>query len=572
MLEKKYRENTKNPLEIEHLPTLEVRKSPSWQHYLLDSVLAIAGSLLITGIIDILQLYPKIPNISLAYLLIVLALASTRGLYAAILSSIVAFLSFDFFLVPPLYTFNIYRFEEWLALFIFLTTAIITGELASIMRQRAEQASRRARETRILYDLVRATNSEEDLDRQLGIVAHAIVDVFSAWGIRGCAILLPGSNGQLKLQASAEQDPLVWKLSSDELATASWVMAQSQTVELHDVPLAPQGIMKNAPRAVVRSTTTSQPLRRYMRLIPLKMGQNVVGVVRLLIEDDPHFFGKENVLGIDRERSSAGTEFFWTFLDQAATVIERIRLRRESLQVEVLQRTDELRAALLSSVSHDLRTPLSSIKASATSLLAEDVQWDEETRRSFALAIEQEADRLNRLVGNLLDMSRIEGGALKPEKEWYPIDELVHDVLGHMQPLLHDRTVLVDIAADLPPVEVDYLQMDQVLTNLVENAVYYTPPLSPVELSASIEGDTMVMSVADRGPGIPLADREHIFDKFYRVLGQQRQTRVGSGLGLAVCKGLVEAHGGTIWMENRAGGGSVFRFTLPIGKTEGMEK
>jgi two-component system sensor histidine kinase KdpD len=572
MFEKKYLENTKSSFEIEHLPTLEVRKGASWQHYLLDSVLAIAGALLITGIIDILQLYPRIPNISLAYLLIVLALASTRGLYAAILSSIVAFLSFDYFLVPPLYTFNIYRFEEWLALFIFLTTAIITGELASIMRQRAEQARRRAHETRILYDLVRATNSEEDLDRQLDIVAHAIVDVFSSWGIRGCAILLPGGNGQLKLQASAEQDPFLLKLTSDELATAAWVLSQSQTVELHDVPLAPQGLMKNAPRAVIRSTMATQPLRRYMRMIPLKMGQNVVGVVRLIIEDDPRLFGKENVLGVDRERSSSETEFFWTFLDQAATVIERIRLRSESLQVEVLQRTDQLRAALLSSVSHDLRTPLSSIKASATSLLEEDVQWDEETRRSFALAIEQEADRLNRLVGNLLDMSRIEGGALKPEKEWYPIDELVHDVLGHMQPLLHDRTVLVDVPEDLPPVEVDYLQMDQVLTNLVENAVYYTPQQSPVELSAGVEGNTMIISVADRGPGIPLADREHIFDKFYRVLGHQRQTRAGSGLGLAVCKGLVEAHGGTIWVENRAGGGSVFRFTLPIGKSEGIER
>jgi two-component system sensor histidine kinase KdpD len=572
MIAQKYLENTMGQINIEHLPTLEVRKGSHWQHYLLDSVLAVAGALLITGIIDVLQLYPKIPNISLAYLLIVLALASTRGLYAAILSSIVAFLSFDYFLVPPLYTFNIYRFEEWLALFIFLTTAIITGELASIMRQRAEQASRRARETRILYDLVRATNSEEDLDRQLDIVAHAIVDVFFSWGIRGCAILLPEVNGQLKLQASAQLDQQTLKLSPDELATASWVMSQSQTVELHDVPLAPQGLMKNAPRAVVRSTMATQPMRHYMRMIPLKMGQKVVGVVRLLIEDDPRLFGKENLLGVDRERSNPGTAFFWTFLDQAATVIERIRLRRESLQVEVLQRTDELRAALLSSVSHDLRTPLSSIKASATSLLEEDVHWDEETRRSFALAIEQEADRLNRLVGNLLDMSRIEGGALKPEKEWYPVDELMHDVLGHMQPLLHDRTVLLDVPEDLPPVEVDYLQMDQVLTNLVENAVYYTPLQSPVELSARVEGDTMIISVADRGPGIPLADRTHIFDKFYRVLGQQRQVRTGSGLGLAVCKGLVEAHGGSIWMENRADGGSVFRFTLPIGKTEGIEK
>ena len=133
--------------------------------------------------------------------------------------------------------------------------------------------------------------------------------------------------------------------------------------------------------------------------------------------------------------------FFWTFLDQATAVIERARLRRESLRIELLQRTDALRSALLSSVSHDLRTPLSSIKAAASSLLQEDVQWNEEERKSFALSIERESDRLNRLVGNLLDMTRIEGGALKPEKEWYPIDELIHDVVGHMQFLLQGHEV-----------------------------------------------------------------------------------------------------------------------------------
>src|SRR5207302_8597655 len=138
-------------------------------------------------------------------------------------------------------------------------------------------------------------------------------------------------------------------------------------------------------------------------------------------------------LGVESDRSHPGSTFFWTFVDQAASVIERERLRRETLQVEVLRRTDALRAALLSSVSHDLRTPLSSIKAAASSLLQEDVQWDDETRHSFLLAIEHEADRLNRLVGNLLDMSRIEGGALKPEKEWYPISELIQDVLGHLE-------------------------------------------------------------------------------------------------------------------------------------------
>ena len=151
-------------------------------------------------------------------------------------------------------------------------------------------------------------------------------------------------------------------------------------------------------------------------------------------------------------------------------MIERARLHRETMEVELLRRTDALRSSLLSSVSHDLRTPLSSIKASASSLLQEDVQWDEEARRSFATTIEHQADRLNRLVGNLLDMSRIEGGALKPEKEWYPIDELIQDVLNHMQGILQGRDVQLSLPSDLPPIELDYLQIDQVVTNVLENA------------------------------------------------------------------------------------------------------
>ncbi len=547
---------------------LDIRVERSWVRYLINSVLAIVGTLLVTGLIYVFKLYPRIPNILLVYLLIVLALASTRGLYAAIVASVVAFLSFDYFLVPPLYTFTIARIDEWLALFVFLVTAIITGELASALRQRAEQARRREHETRILYELVQATNSEEDLDRQLNIIARAVVDVFSSLGVRDCEILLPDSKGKLSVQGCAKQPPANMKLTADEEATASWVMAQAQTVELHDVSLVPQKSAEHAPRAIVRNTANKGAVRRYIRMIPLKLGQKVVGVLCLFMEDDPRLFALEKSLGVERERSNPQTAFFWTFVEQATSVIERARLRRESLQVEVLKRTDALRAALLSSVSHDLRTPLASIKASASSLLQEDVQWDEETRRSFALTIEREADRLNRLVANLLDMSRIEGGALKPEKEWYPIDELIHDVLGRMQPMLQNRTVITHLPDDLPPVKLDYLEIDQVLTNLIENAVRYTPAGSPIEIGTQIDGNQMVVSVADRGPGIPPADLERVFDKFYRVLGTGVKT-TGSGLGLAVSKGLVEAHGGRIWAENREGGGAIFSFTLPLGKTEG---
>jgi len=560
--------------QVEYLPTLETGNRTRWKRYSGDSLLAIVGALLVTSIIYFFKLYPRIPNISVAYLFIVLALASTRGMYAAVVASVVAFLSFDFFLVPPLYTFTIGKVDEWLALFIFLATAITTGQLASALRLRAEQARRRERESRILYELLRDTNREEEFERQLRIVARAFVDVFSSWGVRGCAILLPDAQGKLVMQASTRVAEEQETLLPDEAATAAWVMTQAQTAELHDVRLAPQASDSYAQRVVLRGTNIEHHMRRYVRLVPLKLGQRVVGVLRLSMEDDPRLFDVERSLGVERERSHPGSAFFWSFVDQAASVIERERLRRESLQIEVLQRTDALRAALLSSVSHDLRTPLSSIKAAASSLLQEDVQWDDEARHSFALAIVREADRLNRLVANLLDMSRIEGGALKPEKEWYPLDELIHDVLGRMQPLLQGRAVHTDIPDDLPPVQLDYLQIDQVLTNLIENAVRYTPAGSPIDIAVELCEDMVRVSVADRGPGIPPSDVERVFDKFYRVLNTEaRATRpTGSGLGLAVCRGLIEAHGGRIWVENRQGGGAIFRFTLPLGKAEGMQR
>ena len=556
---------------LKYLPSPVGRDEARWVRYASDSVLATAAALLVTGIIYVFQLYPRIPNISLLYLLIVLTLASTRGLYSAIVASVVAFLSFDFFLTQPLYTFTIFKVEEWLALFIFLVTAIITGQLASALRLRAEQARKREYETRVLYELVRDTNREENVERQLSIIARAVVDVFSSWGVRDCAILLPDASGKLVIQANTRSSKEQVTLLADEAATATWVMSQVQTAELHDVSLTPQGY---APRAVVRSTNLKYPMRRYVRMVPLKLGQRVVGVLRLSMEDDPRLFSAERSLGVERERSHPGTTFFWTFVDQAASVIERERLRRETLQVEVLRRTDALRAALLSSVSHDLRTPLSSIKAAASSLLQEDVQWDDEARHSFALAIVREADRLNRLVANLLDMSRIEGGALKPEKEWYPINELIQDVVARMQPVLQGRVVHTDLPADLPPVKLDYLQIDQVLTNLLENAVRYTPAESPIDIGVRLDGEYMLISVADRGPGIPAADLDRVFDKFYRVMETQtKATRTtGSGLGLAVCKGLVEAHGGRVWVENRQGGGAIFQFTLPLGEAEGIKK
>ncbi|HEY3993924.1 MAG TPA: ATP-binding protein [Ktedonobacteraceae bacterium] len=547
-----------------------IRQKRSFRRYFLDIFLAVVGNLAITLVIYSLHLYPTIRNISLVYLLVVLMLGSTRGLFSAVTASIVAFLAFDFFLVPPLYTLTIGKQEEWLALFIFLFAAIITGQLAAALRLRAEQARQREQETRILYELLRDTNNEEDLDHQLSVIARKVVDVFSVRGVCDCMILLPNEQGKPMLRARANEPGNLWQLNADEMTTVAWVMREGQTVDFYNLAHLSQKARGYSPLVVIRSTAMSQTTRRYLSLIPLKTGQKVGGVLCLLMEEDPRRFSNERRLGSEADRSDPRSTFFWAFVDQAAAMIEHARLRRESLQVEVLQRTDALRAALISSVSHDLRTPLTSIKAAASSLLQDDVQWSDEERHSFAQAIEHEADRLNRLVENLLDMSRIEGGALKPEKEWYPIDELLHDVLGRMQPLLRGRDITTNVPEDLPPVELDYMMIDQVMTNLIENALRYTPTGSPIEISASASATELFLSVADRGPGIPSSDLERIFDKFYRVMDRSRAISAtgGTGVGLSVCRGLIEAHGGRIWAANRRGGGAIFRFTLPLHRTD----
>lgn len=551
---------------------LPVKKPFAWTHYLLDTVLAIIFPLLITGAIGWWHLYPLIPNISIVYLLAIVGLASTRGRYPAVLASFVSFLAFDFFIVPPLYTFTVNRVEEWIALVVFLVDAIITGQLAAGVRSRAEHALRRERETRTLYDLVRLATREGELEPRLRTIARAIVSVFSPLGVQDCTILQPDPTGKLRVQASASESKEPTALTSDEQAVATWTMRQGRSMGLYDDQSSSStGWTRLTHQILMHKVRTGRLQHRSSFFIPLKVGQQVVGVLRLVSLNTLAPLVLE-AREEGQERAQTQTAFFWAFLDQAAALIERARLRQANLEVEILKRTDALRASLLSSVSHDLRTPLTAIKAAASSLLQKDVQWDEEAKRSFACLIEREADRLNRLVGNLLDLSRIENGALRPEKEWYPLTPLICEVLDRLKPLLQGRTVQTNLPKDVAPVEVDYLMMDQVLTNLIENAVRYTPTTSPIEINLQRHADEVLISIADRGPGIPEADLERVFDKFYRVQDKERAhySSAGSGLGLAVCRGIVDAHHGRIWAAAREGGGAVFTVALPVGSPEGV--
>ena len=227
----------------------------------------------------------------------------------------------------------------------------------------------------------------------------------------------------------------------------------------------------------------------------------------------------------------------------------------------MLAETERMRNAILSSVSHDLRTPLATITGAASSLTEGQRDLDPAARRELSRSIYREADRLDRLLKNLLDMMRIEAGAVRLSKEWHPMDEVVGAALARLEGRLREYTVHTAFPADLPLVLVDGVLLEQVVINLVENAVKYAPSGSTIELSASASDQEIVVEVADRGPGIPSGEEARIFDKFYRG----RFAREGGvGLGLTICRGIVEAHSGRIWAENRSGGGALFCFSIPL--------
>jgi len=251
-----------------------------------------------------------------------------------------------------------------------------------------------------------------------------------------------------------------------------------------------------------------------------------------------------------------------TITNQGALAIERAGLAQVETRARVLEESDRLKSALLSSVSHELRTPLATIKASISSLRSDSVDLDVESRNDLLLAIEEETDHLNQLVGNILDMSRIETGAMQPLRKWNSLSEIVNGVVRRMRQSLLQHQVMIDIPASFPLLPVDYIQMEQVFTNLLSNSAKFAPLNSQIKVSGRVLPDQMVqIKVSNQGP--PVADEhlDRIFDKFYRIIASDKVT--GTGLGLSICKGIVEAHGGRIWAENEPGM-FVFNFTLPM--------
>lgn len=250
------------------------------------------------------------------------------------------------------------------------------------------------------------------------------------------------------------------------------------------------------------------------------------------------------------------------FASQGAMALERAWLGQAETRARVLEESDRLKSALLSSVSHELRTPLATIKAAVSSLRGGQVPWKSDAREDLLAAVDDETDHLNRLVGNLLDMSRIEAGALKPQRQWNLISEIAGGVLARLRQAAQSHRLVIDISEDLPLVPVDYVQMEQVFTNLVSNSLKYAPPDTTIQISArKQDASTVIVQVSNQGPHVPEEHLDRIFDKFYRVTAADRVT--GTGLGLSICKGIIEAHGGRIWAENLPDG-FAFNFTLPL--------
>jgi two-component system, OmpR family, sensor histidine kinase KdpD len=315
-------------------------------------------------------------------------------------------------------------------------------------------------------------------------------------------------------------------------------VAQSEYIELN---------VKSAQPFTYRLPEIKPPTRQPELVVPIESARGGLGEIRLW--------------RISPSIPSGEKRLLQTFASQGALALERARLMQSDSRAQVLEESDRLKSAILSSISHELRTPLSTIKAAASSLRGGEVGWDSPARVELIAAIDDEADHLNLLVGNLLDMSRIESGALKPKREWNILSEIVEGVLARMKHLAVEHQIKVDIPETLPLIPVDYVQMEQVFTNLISNSLKYAPANTTVSIRAQVEGETVHVQVCNQGPQVPPEHLERIFDKFYRITAADRVT--GTGLGLSICKGIVEAHDGRIWAENIPDG-LAFNFTLPL--------
>ena len=446
---------------------------------------------LITAVFFFLRDALETTLIALLYLIPLGIITAFWGLGPGITSALATFLTFNYFFIPPYYTFAVHRPTDIVILVVFLIVAVVISQLVGRMQASLAAATAREREATQLYEISTAL-------------------------------------------AGLHNDRAIAEI----LAKQVQAVARGEYIQIN--------IMGSQPFAIYLPDTKA-PAHPPELTVPIQAARGVLGEIRLW-RAAPAILSSEKRL-------------LQTFASQGALALERARLADAESRAKVLEESDRLKSAILSSVSHELRTPLSTIKAAASSLRGKEVGWDSSARTELVAAIDDEADHLNLLVGNLLDMSRIESGALNPKREWNILSEIVGGVLGRMKHLAEEHRVEVDLPESLPLVPVDYVQMEQVFTNLVSNSLKYAPANTLIQIHAEVQSDSIRVQMTNQGPQVPPEDLERIFDKFHRVTAADRVA--GTGLGLSICKGIIEAHGGRIWAENLPDG-LAFNFTLPL--------
>ena len=473
---------------------------------------------LCTGLAWIMLPYFELSNLIMVYLLGVVLVASRSEPGPSILASILSVAAFDFFFVPPYLTFAVSDTQYFVTFAVMLVVALVISGFTVRIRWLAEAAAQRERRTAALYALSRELAGTRGVTNILEAAVRHIGEVF-----RGqVQVLLRDHAGVLVPQSH----PRGFQLDPTELGVSRWVFEHNQ----------PAG----------RGTGTLPGARALY--LPLAASRGPIGVLGIR-PAEPHALETPEQL-----------HQMETFTNQTALALERTLLAEEAHGAQVRMEAEKLRSSLLSSVSHDLRTPLSAITGAASALLQSGPALSLTDQRELLEAIREEAERLGRLVQNLLDMTRLESGTVPVRREWHSLEEIVGIALGRLSHRLGERPVDVRLPEDMPFVPVDAVLIEQIFINLLDNALKYTPDGSPIEISARVDNSGVRVEVADRGPGLAPGLEQRVFEKFYRGQSPGR----GSGLGLAICRGFVEVHGGRIWAENREGGGAAFRFTIPL--------
>ena len=488
-----------------------------WQSY----VLAAASVALATCVGLLAQPYVGLETIDLIFLVSVLSVAASRGLWPSLAASLGSSLCYNFFFIPPLHTFTITDPANVAAFAVFLIVALVVSQLAARVRGQVIAARSRARSTEALYGFARKIADADSLDDLLWAVAFQIASMLKLE-----VVLLMPENGTLTVRAAYPPDD---ELDAADLGAARWAFDNA--------------------RAAGRGADTLPGAKRLF--MPLRTAKAVVAVA-----------------GLTRERPGAlltpgSMRLLGALLDQAAVAIERLDLSRHMAAARVEAETERLRSALLASLSHDLKTPLASILGAATTLKSYGTLIEAPARDELVETIEDEAGRMTRFVGNLLDLSRLESGTIRLDRSAVDLADQVSSAIARAGPALKQRPVDIDIAADLPFVTADALLLEHVLINLLENAAKYTPGGSRIAIAARRAEGGVRLEIADEGPGIPEADLLRIFERYYRAEDRDRRA-AGAGLGLAICKGFMAAMGGDIVASNRAGGkGVVFTLIFP---------